>query len=96
MRQRGQGSILMTGGGLALDPTPMPEYAGLAAGKAALRNLAYSLAAELGPVGIHVATVTVAGIVRRGTHHNPDDIAEAFWALHRQPAGAWETEVIYR
>ncbi|GAB4210795.1 MAG: SDR family oxidoreductase [Roseiflexaceae bacterium] len=93
MRQRGHGSILLTGGGLALHP--MPQYASLALGKAAMRNLAFSLAGELAPEGIHVATVTVSGFIQPGTRFDPDDIAQEYWRLHTQPREEWETEVVY-
>ncbi|MDX1991324.1 MAG: SDR family NAD(P)-dependent oxidoreductase [bacterium] len=94
MREAKRGTILLTGGGLALNPAP--TYASLAIGKAGLRSLAYSLAGELEPDGIHVATVTVAGFVQKGTYFDPDSIAEVYWTLHSQPAGSWEHEVIYR
>jgi chromate reductase len=42
-----------------------------------------------------VATVTVAGAVARGSAFDPDDIAEHYWRLHRQPAGAWDREFVY-
>ncbi|HEU4324411.1 MAG TPA: SDR family NAD(P)-dependent oxidoreductase, partial [Roseiflexaceae bacterium] len=93
MRVRGRGSILLTGGGLALHP--IPQYASLALGKAAMRNLAFSLAGELAPDGIHVATVTVSGFIQPGTHFDPDDIAEEYWRLHAQPREEWQTEVVY-
>lgn len=94
MRRREQGSILLTGGGLSLYPAP--PYASLAIGKAGIRNLAYSMAGELSDAGIHVATVTIAGFVQSGTFYDPALIAEQYWRLHQQPAGAWETEIIYR
>lgn len=93
MKPEGRGTILFTGGGLALNPHP--QYASLAVGKAALRNLAYSLGAELESSGIHVATVTIAGFVQPGTFFDPDLIAEKYWALHAQEAGRWEREVVY-
>jgi len=94
MRERGRGTILFTGGGLALEP--YPAYASLAVGKAAMRNLCFSLAAELGPQGIHVATVTICGFVKPGTHFDPDKIAEAYWTLYIQEGGAREREIVYK
>ncbi len=94
MRERGSGSLLFTGGGFALEP--MPALASLGAGKAALRNLAFSLYAELTPGGIHAATVTIGGSVAPGTAFDADRIAESFWALHAQPAGAFEREIVCR
>ena len=94
MREAGKGTILITGGGLALQP--MASLASLALGKAALRNLAFSLADELEPAGIHVATVTVCGFVEPGTRFAPEKIAEEYWRLHVQPQGQFEREVVYR
>jgi short-subunit dehydrogenase len=94
MRSRRRGTILLTGGGLALKPAA--NLASLSMGKSAIRSLAFSLAEELEPAGIHVATVTICGFVQPGTHFDPDKIADAYWALHRQAPGQFEREVIYR
>lgn len=94
MKAAGQGTILFTGGGLALRPNP--QYASLAVGKAGLRNLTFSLAQELEPAGIHVATVTIAGFVQPGTPFDPNLIAEEYWRLHIQEKGQWEQEFIYK
>ena len=94
MKNRQSGTILFTGGGLALHP--QPQYAALAIGKAALRNLTYSLGAELADDGIQVATVTIAGYVQPGSHFDPDLIAEKYWELHSQPIGQREREIVYR
>jgi NADP-dependent 3-hydroxy acid dehydrogenase YdfG len=93
MRERGRGTLLFTGGGFALEP--IPAMASLGAGKAALRNLAFSLHADLAPLGIHAATVTICGMVKPGTTFDPDQIAERFWALHAQAPGAFEREVLF-
>lgn len=94
MRGTGKGTLLFTGGGLALKP--QRDMASGSIGKAALRQLALCLADELAPEGIHVATVTVAGFVQRGTPFNPDLIAETFWELHREPRAAWRSEIVLR
>jgi NAD(P)-dependent dehydrogenase (short-subunit alcohol dehydrogenase family) len=94
MRAAGRGSILLTGGGFAFEPMPM--LASLGIGKAALRNLALSLHAELAPEGIHAATVTIGGVVQPGTAFDPAAIAEQFWRLHAQPRGAFEREILFR
>jgi len=93
MRQNRRGTILLTGGGLALRPSP--AYASLAIGKAALRSYALSLSQELEAEGIHAATVTVAGFVQPGTYFDPAHIAEVYWTLHTQLPGAWDREVVY-
>ena len=101
MRKAGRGTILLTGGGLALDPVPQlfssfGGFASLAIGKAGMRSLTFSLAKDLEPAGIHVATVTICGIVQDGTYFAPSTIAEVFYRLHLQPAEQWEREIIYR
>ena len=93
MRERKQGTLFFTGGGSALYPSP--NISSLGAGKAAMRNLVQSLAQECGPLGLHVATVTINGMVKTSTRFDPDLIAEAFWKLYQQPAEEWETEVVF-
>lgn len=80
MQQQKKGTILLTGGGLSLNP--YYEYASLSVGKAGIRSLAFSLAQELQPQGIKVGTVTIAGFVKKDTHFDPDKIAEEFWKMH--------------
>lgn len=94
MRTRGRGTLLFTGGSFAFEP--MPAMASLGAGKAAIRNLAFSLYADLKDSGVHAATVTICGMVKPGTAFDPDLIADKFWALHAQPAGSFEREVMFK
>lgn len=91
MADRGHGTILITGG----MPTPIPEVTSLSLGKAGVRALTELLAAEFGPRGLHVATVTVGGAVAPGTAFDPDEIAERYWKLHAQLPEEWEREVLY-
>jgi NAD(P)-dependent dehydrogenase (short-subunit alcohol dehydrogenase family) len=95
MRAAGRGTILFTGGGLALDPTGWLPAASLAIGKAGLRSLALTLHAELAPAGIHAGTVTIAGQIAPGTKFDPDIIAQAFWSLHTDPPGRFRNEIIF-
>jgi NAD(P)-dependent dehydrogenase (short-subunit alcohol dehydrogenase family) len=90
------GTMLFTGGGLALYPGAGAGVASLTAGKAGMRGLVHALAAEIGPEGIHVATVTIAGQVAPGTAFDPDVIAGHYWDLHLQPRSAWEVERVFR
>jgi NAD(P)-dependent dehydrogenase (short-subunit alcohol dehydrogenase family) len=90
MATHGGGTILLTGG----MPLPDPHYTSLSLGKAALRTLTNLLDQEYRPRGIHVATVTVDAHMVPGTDSDPDLIAERYWTLHQQPAGAWEVEVV--
>lgn len=94
MKDGGGGSILFTGGGCSLEPNP--EWMSLGIGKAGLRNLAFSLHQELGPLGIHVGTVTIYGQVGSNPHLSPDEIAEAYWQLHSDAKGSYRPEIQYR
>ncbi|NJL15135.1 MAG: SDR family NAD(P)-dependent oxidoreductase [Microscillaceae bacterium] len=94
MAEAKKGTLLFTGGGLALEP--YYRFASLAVGKAGLRNLAQSLAQELAPKGLKVGTVTIAGLVKEGTHFDPARIAEKFWELHQAPLAGHPFEIIYR
>jgi len=94
MRRAKRGTLLFTGGGLALKP--QADLASGSLGKAALRQLALCLAEELAPEGIHAATVTVAGYVQRASSLDPDRIAEHFWQLHAEPRDSWRSEVVLR
>jgi short-subunit dehydrogenase len=92
MAERGSGTILLTGGGLALHPHP--DYLSLSIGKAGIRALALGLFESFKEKGIHVATVTVAGSVAPGSE-DAKAVGEQFWTFHSQPAGAWEVEAVY-
>ncbi len=93
MRERGEGTIILTGGGFAMNTyAPM---ASLGIGKAALRSLALNLAAEVEPQGIHAATVTILGEMREGSLFDAERIAETYWLLHAQPPGEWSREILY-
>lgn len=94
MIERQRGTILFTGGGFAYEPAA--DYASLSMDKAALRSLTYTLAQDLGAHGVHVATVTVHGFVQHGTRFDPQNIAQAYVNLHRQPKGHFEIETVYK
>ncbi len=95
MRAARAGHILLTGGGLALDPTGWLPAASLAVGKAGLRSLAFTLNKELSPAGIHAGTVTIAGQIKAGTAFDPARVAEAFWDLHSDTAENFRAELIF-
>ena len=92
MRRAKQGTLLFTGGGLAL--YPVPRLGALAIGKAGIRTLALTLAMELAPEGIHAATVTVCGPVQPGTFYDPARIADQFWKLHMEDS-PFTPEIVY-
>ncbi|WCB95388.1 Glucose 1-dehydrogenase 2 [Baekduia alba] len=92
MADAGAGTVLLTGG----MPEPLFDLVSLSLGKAGIRALAQLLDAHYGERGLHVATVTVCGPVEPGGPFDPDEIADAYWRLHRQPREAWERELVYR
>lgn len=91
MASAGGGTIIITGG----MPQPMPALTSLSLGKAGVRALSSLLAEQLGPEGIHVATVTVGGTVTPGGPFDPDDIATVYRRIHEQDEDDWETEITY-
>ncbi|HZB20080.1 MAG TPA: SDR family NAD(P)-dependent oxidoreductase [Blastococcus sp.] len=97
MRERGSGTVLVTGGGAA--DRPIPSMASLGVQKAALRALAEVQARALAPEGIHVATVTVRGLVGDDRQIPPDRVAALYAELVAETAGPrdeWRTVVELR
>jgi NAD(P)-dependent dehydrogenase (short-subunit alcohol dehydrogenase family) len=106
MIPRGKGAILLTGASASIKGYPLS--AAFAMGKFALRGLAQSTARELGPKGIHVAHFIIDGGVRSAARRrldppdrpdstlNPDDIAQTYVEVLRQPRSAWSLEVEMR
>lgn len=90
MSERGSGTILLTGGGFALEPNP--EFLSLSIGKAGIRAMAHALFDDLKERGIHFATVTVTALVAAGSK-DAEAVAECFWQLHSQPKGSWTAEL---
>lgn len=85
----GSGTILLTGGGLAIAPSS--DYLTLSVGKAGIRCIAQALFPDLAAQGVHIATLTIAkGIAPRS--EDAEAIGEAFWKLHQQPLAQWEWE----
>jgi len=106
----GGGSLFFTGATASL--RGKANFAPFASAKAALRNLAQSIAREYGPRNIHVGHLVVDGGIagerllsrapqlpqQRGPDGllDPDAIAEAYWYLHHQPRSAWTLELDVR
>ena len=106
MQPRGRGTIIFTGATASLRGAA--GFSAFAGGKHALRALAESMARELGPAGIHVGHVIVDGPIDNDNSRQlfpqayasrppdgimpPDEIAEIYWQLHRQPRSAWTFE----
>ena len=77
MKANGKGTILLTGGGLALQP--FADASSLAIGKAGIRSLAFTLAQELQDSGIRVGTVTICGTVQPGPILIPMRLLSPTW-----------------
>jgi NADP-dependent 3-hydroxy acid dehydrogenase YdfG len=94
MRERGAGTVLVTGGGAA--DSPVKTMATLGVQKAAVRALAHVQAHALAPYGVHVATVTVRGFVGEEQQIHPDRVASVYAELVAETAGPrddWRTVV---
>ena len=110
MTPRGRGTILFTGA--TASTRGGAGFSAFAGAKAALRQLAQSLAREIGPKGIHVAHVVIDGMID-GTFARsiapdiqtlldedailkPDEIARNYVWLHNQQRSAWTFELDLR
>ena len=110
MLPQGHGTLIFTGATASL--RARPPFAAFASAKAALRALAFGLARELGPQGIHVGHVVVDGVIAgdqvlerfpqieeqlgRDGMLAIDAIADAYWTLHGQDRTAWTLELDLR
>jgi len=81
------GTILVTGGGLAV--SPQAGYASLGLGKAALRNVVEGLAGPLAERGIRIAVATIATLVGPGSTE-AREAADIIWTLATDPTAGWE------
>ena len=99
MEQRGGGTIAITGATASLRGKPFTPV--FAAGKAAQRMIAQSLARDLGPKNIHVFYAIVDGGVDKNEEMgqerpgalDPNAIAETYWCLAKQPKSCWTFEL---
>jgi NAD(P)-dependent dehydrogenase (short-subunit alcohol dehydrogenase family) len=110
MVPRGRGTIIFTGASASLRGGA--QFAAFAAAKGGLRQIAQSMARELGPQGIHVASVIIDGMIDTARVRErfpervaqvgdqgllkPDDIAEVYFQLHAQARTAWSFEIDLR
>ena len=92
MKARGTGTLLVTGGGFAFQPTG--DYLTLSIGKVALRTAVQALFEPLKNQGVHVASVVVCKYVLPDSKEAAE-VAEEFWKLHSQPRDAWTAETVY-
>ena len=77
-----KGAILVTGGGLALQP--YAGYLPLSMDKAALRAMVSALVPVLKKKGIHIGTVQVTGAIGSNYFYAPKTLAEEFWKLYSE------------
>ena len=95
MRERGGGTVLVTGGGAA--DHPVASLASLGVQKAAVRALAQVQAHALAPDGVHVASVTVRGFLGvKPQQIHPDRVAAVYAELVAEttgPGDGWRTIV---
>lgn len=89
MQKQGGGTILLTGGGFGIYPTP--DFLTLSIGKAGLRATAQALFDPLRAENIHIATVTVSQLVSPNSDA-ARAIAQHFWELHSEPRDSWTWE----
>jgi NAD(P)-dependent dehydrogenase (short-subunit alcohol dehydrogenase family) len=106
MVPRGRGTILFTGATSSLRGAAL--FHNNAVAKFGVRAISQSMARELQPMGVHVAHVVIDGAIESehlrsildkrdpNTFLPPDDIAEAYYQLHRQHRGAWTQEIDLR
>jgi len=103
MKTAGHGNVVFIGA--TASRRGGPKSAGFAAGKAAQRSLAESMARHLWPAGIHVSLIIIDGVIdlertRKRMPDKPDefflqaaDIAETVWQTTQQNRSAWSFEV---
>ena len=103
MKAAGRGNIVLIGA--TASRRGGAKSAAFAAGKAAQRSLAESMARHLWPAGIHVSLVIIDGMIdlertRKRLPDKPDefflqasDIAETVWQTTRQNRSSWSFEV---
>jgi NAD(P)-dependent dehydrogenase (short-subunit alcohol dehydrogenase family) len=106
MLQRRRGVILFTGATAGVKPFPTSAAFGPA--KFAMRGLAYVMARNLGPEGIHVAWINVDGMIDMPAIHErfpqlkeedmlkPSAIADTYWHLAHQDPSAWTLDIDVR
>lgn len=104
------GAILFTGS--ISGEIARPKLAAYAAAKFGLRAVAHAMAREFGPKNLHVANIIPVGPIDGDRLNSqfpdakskrppdafipPEQIAEAFWQVFRQPRSAWTLEMDLR
>jgi NADP-dependent 3-hydroxy acid dehydrogenase YdfG len=87
----GRGTLLFTGGGFGLHPSP--DFTAMSVGKAALRAYVLALFEDQRANHVHAATVTIVGnIGEQG--FEPGSIARRYVELHHQRHDEWTAEIV--
>lgn len=106
MLDAGRGNLVVIGATASLRGGA--NFTAFASAKAAQRNLAQSIARDVGPKGVHVSYVIIDGIIdlkrtRSFFPDKPDEffmqadaIADSVWALTQQDPSAWTFELDLR
>ena len=110
MTERRNGTIIFTGA--TASTRGAAGFGAFASAKHGLKALAQSMARELGPQRVHVAHVVIDAAVDTAWIQEmlpnypalmdqdgivlPQDLAETYLMLHRQPANAWTFEIDVR
>lgn len=76
------GSILVTGGGLAMYPSA--DYLPLSMDKAALRAMVQALHPVMQEKGIFLGTLTVCNVITEDSSCAPDILAEKYWQQYSE------------
>ena len=76
------GSILVTGGGLAMYPSA--DYLPLSMDKAALRAMVQALHPVMQKKGIFLCTLTVCNMIAEGSSCAPEILAEKYWQQYSE------------
>lgn len=85
-----KGTILITGGGLAINP--YYGYLPLSMDKAALRAMVKAYSPILKEKGVYIGTVQITGTIGADEKFAPDNIAKIYWKLYQQKS---TEEIIY-
>jgi NAD(P)-dependent dehydrogenase (short-subunit alcohol dehydrogenase family) len=106
MRERGEGSFLITNNAASLRGRKRMTGQSLYYPRVMMRTLAQVLTEEYSEHGVHVANVIIDGLIdspgtralSRAQQHpeivmNPEKIAEAFYYLHTQDKSCWTHEL---
>lgn len=90
MRDRKAGTVILSGGGLAINP--WPDFVSLSVGKAGLRALAIALGKDADLADIHVVHAVLDAHI---THEVAGRIADLYWDLAQEQKGSWQTDVTF-